>query len=356
MANAPRGPPPCGGLIDRNSAKNNLPCEIALMILISFTRLVALACLSCMISLQASAQAKYPEKPIKIIVPFAPGGQPDLVARALAEPLGKALGGTVIVENKPGAGGNIAADFVAKSNADGYTLLMGTNGPLAVSPTLSKTLPYNPERDLTPITLVGTSPNLIAVNPSLGVSTLAEFTAKAKSMGNKLNYASVGKGSISQLTMELLNSVAGLSMQHIPYNGGAPATQAVIAGDVPALALNPTALISQMKAGKIKVLAQTSAKRSPLIADIPTVAESGFAGFEADVWMVVAAPGKTPPAIIQQLNKELTTIIKSAEMKKLFDAQWIEPFALSPTDTAKVIKQEREKWERVIRAAGIETE
>jgi tripartite-type tricarboxylate transporter receptor subunit TctC len=328
-------------------------------IMLTITRisqLVAFAFVTSIISSHALAQPKYPEKPIKIVVPFAPGGQPDLVARALAEPLGKALGGTVIVENKPGAGGNIAADFVAKSSADGYTLLMGTNGPLAVSPILSKTLPYNPEHDLAPITLVGTSPNLIAVSPSLGVNTLAEFTAKAKSMGNKLNYASVGKGSISQLTMELLNSVAGLSMQHIPYNGGAPATQALLAGDVPALALNPTALIAQLKAGKIKVLAQTSVKRSPLIADIPTVAESGFAGFEADVWMVLAAPSKTQPAIIQRLNKELTAIIKSPEMKKLFDAQWIEPLALSPTDTARVIKQEREKWERVIKAAGIEAE
>ncbi len=307
----------------------------------------------------AQQSEKFPSKPIKIIVPFAPGGQPDVVARAIAEPLGKALGQTVIVENKPGAGGNIAADFVVKAPADGYTLLMGTNGPLAVSPALFKNLPYDPERDLTPITLVGTSPNLIAVNPTLGVDTLAAYVTKAKTQTgtSQLNYASVGKGSISQLSMELLNSVAGIKVQHIPYNGGAPATTALIAGDVQSLSLNPTALIPQMKAGKVKVLAQTGAKRSALIPDVPTVAESGYVGFEADVWMVLAAPAKTPANVIAQLNKELTTIINSPEMKtKLFDSQMIEPKALSPTDTAKVIKAERAKWAKVVKDAAIDTE
>jgi tripartite-type tricarboxylate transporter receptor subunit TctC len=302
---------------------------------------------------------KFPEKPIKIVVPFAPGGQPDVVARALAEPLGKALGQTVIIENKPGAGGNIAADFVVKAPADGYTLLMGTNGPLAVSPALFKNLPYDPERDLTPITLVGTSPNLIAVNPSLSVDTLAAYITKAKTQTgtNQLNYASVGKGSISQLSMELLNSVAGIKVQHVPYNGGAPATTALTAGDVQSLSLNPTALIPQMKAGKVKVLAQTGAKRSALMPDVPTVAESGYAGFEADVWMVLAAPAKTPANVIAQLNKELTIIINSPEMKtKLFDSQMIEPKALSPTETAKVIKAERAKWAKVVKDSAIEAE
>lgn len=210
---------------------------------------------------------------LKLVVPFAPGGQPDIVARALAEPLSRVLGQPVIVENRPGAGGNIAADIVAKAVPDGCTLLVGTNGPLAVSPAIYRSLPYDVVRDFAPVTLVGTSPNLIAVNPSLGVSSLAALVGKAKSEPGKLNFGSVGKGSISQLSMELFNAAAGISTVHVPYNGGAPAVAALIAGDVQVLSLNPTALIPQMQAGKVRVLAQTGKRRSPLIPDIPTVAE-----------------------------------------------------------------------------------
>src|SRR5258708_4923428 len=207
-----------------------------------FAALVAtlLAAVLAALPERAAAAEWNPARPVKIVVPFAPGGQPDVVARALAEPLSRALGQPVIVENRPGAGGNIAAETVAKSAPDGHTLLMGTNGPLAVSPALYRNLPYDPFKDLAPITLVGTSPNLIAVNPSLGVATLAELVAKAKAEPGKLNFSSVGKGSISQLSMELLNSVAGIRTVHIPYNGGAPAVTALIAGDLHILSLNPT--------------------------------------------------------------------------------------------------------------------
>src|SRR5258707_3437274 len=216
-----------------------------------------------------------PRKPIHLVVPFAPGGQPDVVARSLAEPLSKALGQPVIVENRPGAGGNIAAEAVAKSPPDGHTLLMGTNGPLAVSPALYRNLPYDPFKDLAPVTLVGTSPNLIAVNPSLGVATLAELVAKAKAEPGKLNFSSVGKGSISQLSMELLNSVAGIRTVHIPYNGGAPAVTALIAGDVQILSLNPTALIPQMEAGGGEGVPPTPAERPPPLAPPPPPAARG---------------------------------------------------------------------------------
>ena len=191
-----------------------------------------------------------PTRTVKLVVPFAAGGQPDVVARTLAEPLSKALGQPVIVENRPGAGGNIAAEIVAKSAPDGLTLLVGTNGPLVVSPALYKDLPYDPLRDLAPITLVGTSPNLIAVNASLGITTLKDLVAKAKAEPGKLNFGSVGKGSISQLSMELLNTAAGIRTIHIPYNGGAPAVMALVAGDVQLLSLNPTALIPQVEAGQ----------------------------------------------------------------------------------------------------------
>ena len=298
-----------------------------------------------------------PTRPLRIIVPFAPGGQPDVVARALAEPLSKALGQPVIVENRPGAGGNIAAEAVAKAPPDGHTLLMGTNGPLAVSPALYRNLPYDPLKDLAPVTLVGTSPNLIAVNPALGVSSLRELVERARAQPGKLNFSSVGKGSISQLSMELLNSVAGIRTVHIPYNGGAPAVTALLSGDVQILSLNPTALIPQMNAGKVKVLAQTAPRRSPLIATIPTVGESGYPGFEAQGWMAGMVPARTPPEAIRRLNSELVRIIRSPELKgRLWDRQWIDPVGSAPESVSLVIREESEKWAAIVKAAGIAVE
>ena len=298
-----------------------------------------------------------PSRAVKLVVPFAPGGQPDVVARALAEPLSKALGQPVVVENRPGAGGNIAAEAVARAAPDGHTLLVGTNGPLAVSPALYRNLPYDPLRDFAAVTLIGTSPNLIAVHPSLEASTLRELEARARAQPGKLNFASVGKGSISQLSMELLNVAAGMRTVHIPYNGGAPAVGALLAGDVQILSLNPTALLPHMQSGRVRIVAQTSAKRSPLIPDIPTVAESGHPGFEADVWMAVMAPAKTPPEAIARLHAELARIIRSPRMKaSLWDRQWVDPLALPPAETLAVIRRESQKWGRAVKDAGITPE
>jgi len=298
-----------------------------------------------------------PSRPVKLVVPFAPGGQPDVVARALAGPLGEALGQPVVVENRPGAGGNIAAEAVAKSAPDGHTLLIGTNGPLAVSPALAKGLPYDVARDFAFVTLVGTAPGLIAVHPSLGASTLAEVVAKAKAKPGALNFASVGKGSISQLTMEQLNAAAGIRTEHIPYNGGAPAVAALLAGDVQLLALNPTALIPHVKTGRLKVVAQTGAKRSPLLPDVPTVAESGYPGFEAPVWMVIVVPAKTPPEAVRRLRTDLSRIIRDPALKStLWDAQWIDPVGSSPEVAGRVVREETAKWARVGKALGIALE
>jgi tripartite-type tricarboxylate transporter receptor subunit TctC len=312
--------------------------------------------LAAAMALPAPAQWA-PSHPVKLVVPFAPGGQPDVVARALADPLARALGQPVIVENRPGAGGNIAAEFVAKSAPDGTTLLVGTNGPIAVSPAIYRNLPYDVARDFVPVTLVGTSPNLIAVNPSLGVTTLAGLVSRAKAEPGRLNFSSVGKGSISQLSMELFNSVAGIRTVHIPYNGGAPAVQALIAGDVQILSLNPTALIPQMEGGKVRVLAQTSAKRSPLIPAIPTVAESGYPGFEADVWIVIMAPRATPPEALARLNAEIVKIVRDPGLKSsLWDRQWIDPVGSTPAQAAAVISAESVKWARIVKQSGIEIE
>lgn len=298
-----------------------------------------------------------PTRPVRIVVPFAPGGQPDVVARALAEPLSRALGQPVVIENRPGAGGNIAADSVAKSAPDGLTLLMGTNGPLAVSPALAKDLPYDVERDFAFVTLVGTAPSLVAVHPSLGAATLAEVVAKAKAQPGRLNYASVGKGSISQLSMEGLNAAAGIRTEHIPYNGGAQAVAALLAGDVQLLSLNPTALIPHMRSGRIRVVAQAGARRSPLIPDLPTVAESGFPGFEAPVWMAVVVPARTPPEAVTRLHAELARIVRDPGMKgRLWDPQWIDPVGSTPGEAARVVREETAKWARIGRALGIALE
>lgn len=307
------------------------------------------------LALATGALAQWqPTRAIRIVVPFAPGGQPDIVARALAEPLARALGQAVIVENRPGAGGNIAAEAVTKAIPDGHTLLMGTNGPLAISPALYRSLPYDPLKDLAPVTLVGTAPNLVAVTPAIGVATLAQLVERARAEPGKLNFSSVGKGSVSQLSMELLNSVAGIRTVHIPYNGGAPAVTALLAGDVQILSLNPTALIPHVNAGKVVVVAQTSAKRSPLVPNVPTVAESGYPGFEADVWMAVMAPAKTPPEAIARINSELVRIIRDPALKaSLWDRQWIDPVGSRPGEVETVIRGEGEKWARIVKSAGI---
>jgi len=310
------------------------------------------AILAALLSLHLPAAAEWrPTKAVKIVVPFAPGGQPDVVARALAVPLAKALAQPVVVENRPGAGGNIAAEHVARSAPDGYTLLIGTNGPLAVSPALVKNLAYDVARDFAFVTLVGTAPSLIAVHPSLGATTLAQVIEKAKAQPGRLNFASVGKGSVSQLSMESLSAAAGMQTVHIPYSGGAPAVAALLAGEVQLLSLNPTALIPHARSGKLRLVAQAGARRSPRIPDIPTVAESGFPGFEAPVWMAIAVPAKTPPQAVSRLHAELARIIRSPELKEsLWDRQWIDPVGSTPEEAARIVQDETRKWSRIGRS------
>jgi tripartite-type tricarboxylate transporter receptor subunit TctC len=302
----------------------------------------------------AMAAGWSPSRPVKLVVPFSPGGQPDVVARALADPLSRALGQPVIVENRPGAGGNIAAEAVARSTPDGHTLLIGTNGPLAVSPALEQALPYDAQKDFAPVTLIGTSPNLIVVRGDSGIASLGELVARARAAPGKLNFASVGKASVSQLSVEMLGSMASIEMVHIPYNGGAPAVAALIAGDVQVLSLNPTALIAHVQAGKLRVLAQTGAKRSALVPDVPTVAEAGYRGYEAPVWMAVMAPAATPRDALARLHAELTRIIRDPAMKAaLWDRQWIDPVGATPAEAAAVIRAETARWARLARTAGL---
>ena len=301
------------------------------------------------------ACAEWPQKPIHIVVAAPGGSSVDIVARLIAQQLRSRLGQAVIVDNKPAAGGTVAAAEVAKSAADGYTLYLGFNGPLANAPSLYSTLGYDPQRDFVPIILTGSQPNLLAVAANVPVNSLKDLLALAKSQPGKLTYASVGNGSASHLCMELLKKQAGVDLLHVPFNGGPPATLAVAAGDVQVIFAAPSNLMAQVKAGKMKALAVTSLKRFAPIADIPTVAESGVAGlaqFEAIAWNGLVAPAATPKEIIIRLNWEIGEVLAMPEVKrKLFDAG-IEAGGGTPEAFGQLIKAEAKKWGEVIRETG----
>ena len=302
-----------------------------------------------------SASAQWPQKPIRIVVAAPGGSSVDIVARLLAQQLWSRLGQAVIVDNKPAAGGTVAAAEVAKSAADGYTLYLGFNGPLANAPMLYSSLNYNPQRDFIPIILTGSQPNLLAVAANVPVNSLKDLVVLAKSQPGKLTYASVGNGSVSHLCMELLKKQAGVDLLHVPFNGGPPATLAVAAGEVQVIFAAPSNLMAQVKAGKMKALAVTSLKRFAPIAEIPTVAESGVAGlaqFEAIAWNGLVAPAGTPKEIIFRLNREIGEVLDMAEVKrKLLDAG-IEAGGGTSEAFGQLIKAEAKKWGEVIKATG----
>lgn len=301
------------------------------------------------------ACAQWPQKPIHIVVAAPAGSSVDIVARLIAVELRARLGQAIIVDNKPAAGGTLAAAEVAKSMPDGYTLLLGFNGPLANAPSLYSKLSYDPLRDFSPIILTGSQPNLLAVAANVEANSLQQFIALAKSQPGKLSYASVGNGSVSHLSMELLKKQAGVDLLHVPFNGGPPATLAVAAGDVQAIFAAPSNLMAHVKSGKMKALALTSRKRFAPIADIPTVAESGVPGlaqFEAIAWNGLVAPVATPTEIVLRLNREIAAVLAMPALKqKLFDAG-IEAGGGTPQAFAQLIKAEARKWGAVIKATG----
>ena len=301
------------------------------------------------------ACAQWPQKPLRIVVAAPAGSSVDIVARLIAEPLRARLGQAIIVDNRPAAGGTLAAAEVAKSAGDGYTLYLGFNGPLANAPALYSKLAYDPLRDFIPIILTGSQPNLLAVAANVPANSLRELIALAKSQPGKLTYASVGNGSVSHLSMELLKRQAGVDLLHVPFNGGPPAVLAVAAGEVQAIFAAPSNLLSQVKSGKMKALAVTSLKRFAPIANIPTVAESGVPGlaqFEAIAWNGLLAPAATPKEIVIRLNREIGEVLASPGLKrKLFDAG-IDAGGGTPEAFARLIKAEAQKWGEVIKATG----
>jgi tripartite-type tricarboxylate transporter receptor subunit TctC len=317
--------------------------------------LAAAAAAALSSALPARAQA-WPARPIRLVVPFPPGSSPDIIARLLAEPLAHALGQAIVVDNKPGAGGNLGTGAVAKAEPDGYTFLFTIQGPLVTAPLLSKSLGYDPLKDLLPVTLVATSPNVLVVDPKLGVDTLADFVRVAKQRKGQLNYGSVGNGSAAHLAMESFKARAGLDIVHVPYQGFPQVVNAILAGQVQAGFMVPGIAIGQVKAGKLKALGVTTLGRFGALPDLPTFVEQGYAGFEAISWQAVLAPARTPQPVIDRVSAELVRIIKSDEVRGRILGQYFSAAGTAPEALASLMKSERERWGKVIKAAGVQAE
>ena len=307
------------------------------------------------LALPAFAQS-WPVRPIKLVVPFPPGSSPDLIARLIAEPLAASLGQPVVIDNRPGAGGNVGTGFVAKSEPDGHTLLFTIQGPLVTAPLLSKSLPYDPVKELAPISLVATSPNLLVVDPKLGAETLADFVRIAPARRGELNYGSVGNGSAAHLAMELFKARAGIDLVHVPYQGFPQVVNALLAGQVQAGFMVPGIAMGQVRAGKLRGLAVSTLGRSAALPEFPTLVEQGFAGFEAISWQALLAPAKTPAAIIERVSRELVRILRSDEVRTKMLAQYFSAAGTAPAALANLMAAERERWAKVIAAAGVTPE
>ncbi|WP_144631846.1 Bug family tripartite tricarboxylate transporter substrate binding protein [Bordetella genomosp. 13] len=314
-------------------------------------RLLRRACLALIAAavLPAAAHAEWPDRPVHLVVPFPPGSSPDLLARTIAEPLGQVLGQAIVVDNKPGAGGNIGTRLVAQAKPDGYTLLYTINGPLVTAPTLyKKTLGYDPLTDLAPITLVATSPNVLTVPASLPASDVQEFVALARSRAGSLNYGSVGPGSSAHLAMEMFKHEANIDLAQIPYPGFPQVISAIIGGDVHAGFMVPAIAMPQVRSGKVKALAVTSLQPSEALPGIPTMAQQGYPGFEAISWNAILAPAGTPTPVIERLNRELANIIDSEAVRKQLALQYFTPAWSTPEDLTRRIRDEKTRWDEVI--------
>ena len=322
---------------------------------VSVRRLLA-ACavlVTAVLAFAFPAQADtFPSRTVKLVVPFPPGGPLDATGRAIAQKLTEAWGQSVIVENKPGAGGNIGADYVAKSAPDGYTVVMGALSTHAVNPSLYPKMPFDAQRDFAPITLVAITPNVLVVNPSLPVHSVKELIAYAKANPGKLSFGSGSIGSAGHLAGELFKVDAGVDMVHVPYKGAAPAMQGLLAGDTQLMFDNLASAMSQVKAGKLRALAVTSAERSKLVSDLPTMAEAGVPGFDISTWFGLLAPAGTPPDVIARWNEGVTKILSAPDMRERLAAQGAEAAPDTPAEFAKFIDGELVKYAKIVKASG----
>lgn len=303
--------------------------------------------------LVVNAQSDYPNKPIRLIVAFPAGGSTDIVGRIVAQKLSERLGQAIVVENRGGAGGTIGTDAAAKAAPDGYTLTLGTTSTMAVAPGAYSKLGYDSVKSFSPISLVAVTPYLLVVNPDIPAKSLAELVTLAKSQPGKLNFASAGNGSTTQLAMEMLNDVTGMKMTHVPYKGNAEADLAILSNQVQVLFGSMPALLQHAKQNKLRALAVGTAKRSPALPDVPTVAELGYPGFEAALWLGVLAPAGTPKPIIDRLNKELVAIAATPDFKAAMDKNGADATSNSPEQFASLIQNEVSKYGAITKKLGI---
>jgi len=302
---------------------------------------------------QATAQ-EYPTKPVRMIVGFAAGGGTDTTARPIAQKLSELFGQQVFVDNRPGAAGNIATDIAAKATPDGYTILMGTVAALSINPSLYANLPFDPERDLAPVTQAVDSTNILSLHQSVPANSVKELIELAKS--KSLNYGSSGVGGTGHLAGELFNLMTGVKLVHVPYKGGAPAMVDLVAGRVELVFATAASAVPHIKAGRIKGIAVTTGKRSALMPELPTIAEAGLAGYEANNWYGLMVPANTPRAIINRLNAETVKVLNMPDVKSFLFNQGLEAAPSTPEEFGAYIRSERAKWAKIVKASGAKVE
>lgn len=299
----------------------------------------------------ANAQ-DFPSRPIRLVAPLAPGGATDLVARVLAERAGKILGQPMVVENRPGAGGTVGSALVVQSPPDGHTLLMGTIGTLAISPAMYPKMPYDTDRDLTPVVLVAGGQFALVVHPAFPARTFEEFLQQVRAHPGQTNYGSAGNGSTLHLGMELLASMAGLRLTHVPYKGSGPLVTALAAGEVQVGLPDVPSVMQFVRSGRLRALAVTGAQRDPTLPDVPTVIESGVKGYDVVVWLGVMAPARTPPEIIHRVNDAMVRALREPEVSTRLKEFGMQVYASSPGEFSRFLSAERAKWEPIVKASG----
>ena len=317
------------------------------------TRLHALLC-AVLCGSVAAATGDYPVRPVRLVTTFAPGGGADVVGRAIGQKLLEVWGHPLVIDNRGGAGGVVGTEIVAGAPADGYTLLLGTSGGLVINPLLSSRLPYDPFRDFAPVTLLVVNPQLLVAVRALPVGSVKDLLALLKAQPGSYNYASVGQGSTTHLSMELFKSLTGTELVHVPYKGAGPALNELLAGQVHVMFSNMPAVLPHVRGGRLRGLAVSAARRSRAAQEIPTVAESGVPGFESVSWFGMFAPAKTPPGIIAKLNAQVVAILDDPILSERLGNQGAEPRGSTPDELQRYMRQETSRWGTVIRAAGLQ--
>jgi tripartite-type tricarboxylate transporter receptor subunit TctC len=303
-------------------------------------------------SAQTGSRDTWPSRTVRMIVPFPAGSSPDLVARVLTEPLAQRLGQPVIVENRPGAGGNLGTGLIARAAPDGYTIGLSIPGPLAVNKVLYKKMEYDPIRDLAPISLVAASPNVLVVDPKLNVNSVKELVQLVKANPGKFNYGSVGNGSASHLTMELLKEQAGLDLVHVPYPGSPQVNAAIVSGQVSVGFVVPATAMPLVQSGRLKALASSSSVRSTVLPELPTLVESGYREVVSTAWNAIVAPARTPKPIVDRLSREFVAIVRTPDVREKLMRIYFQPVGTAPEGLATLMKDEIDRWGRVIRKTG----